>query len=170
VPRIAPGRARQSAPWPLVVRYSTIAGAGFGVFTDADLPCCLVFGPYQGSVATKTVDSSESGYGWQIRTSHDKNLCVDGADETLSNWMRFVNCPRSAAEVNLVAFQYHMQIYYRSVRPIQRGSELMVWYGDTYGRELGLPPMPQQHQQQQKQATTSAAEGFAHVGVVFRFG
>ncbi|XP_076049850.1 uncharacterized protein LOC143030576 [Oratosquilla oratoria] len=52
--------------------------------------------------------------------------------------MRYVNCSRNLRETNLVAFQYQGQIYYRTVTHINRGAELMVWYGDDYARELGI--------------------------------
>ena len=52
--------------------------------------------------------------------------------------MRFVNCARNEDEQNLLAFQYHGEIYYRTFKNIYAGSELLVWYGDQYARELGI--------------------------------
>ncbi|XP_053524675.1 histone-lysine N-methyltransferase PRDM9-like [Artibeus jamaicensis] len=49
----------------------------------------------------------------------------------------FVNCARDDEEQNLVAFQYHRQIFYRTCRVIRPGHELLVWCGDEYGQELG---------------------------------
>ena len=111
-------RARATIPWPLAIGPSKIPEAGSGVITNAKLPCCLVFGPYQGTMNDRTVNAEESGYGWQIRTLGDKPLCVDAADVTISNWMRYVNCPRHEKEVNLSAFQYKGQIYYKSTKSI----------------------------------------------------
>lgn len=51
---------------------------------------------------------------------------VDGHDECNSNWMRFVNCPRSEDEQDLVAFQYRGMIYYRTYKAISSGKELLV--------------------------------------------
>lgn len=51
---------------------------------------------------------------------------------------RYVNCARDDEEQNLVAFQYHRQIFYRTCRVIRPGCELLVWYGDEYGQELGI--------------------------------
>ena len=113
-------RARLTAPWPLAIGRSKIPGAGLGVISNAALPCCAVFGPYQGRIINKTVDSQESGYGWQIRTDDDNFYCVDAVDETVSNWMRFVNCPTSEEQVNLAAFQFKNQIYYKTLKPIGR--------------------------------------------------
>lgn len=52
--------------------------------------------------------------------------------------MRYVNCARSESEQNLVAFQHRGQIYYRSFKDIAPGTELLVWYGHDYGKELGI--------------------------------
>ena len=50
---------------------------------------------------------------------------------------RYVNCARDDEEQNLVAFQYHGQIFYRTCRVVRPGCELLVWCGDEYGQELG---------------------------------
>ena len=52
--------------------------------------------------------------------------------------MRFVNCARNEAEQNLISFQYHGDIYYRTIKHVTPGSELLVWYGEQYAKELGL--------------------------------
>ena len=64
---------------------------------------------------------------------------IDGKDERYGNWMRYVNCSRSKKEENVVAFQYHGQIYYRVCKYILPGTELLVWYGDEYAQDLGIP-------------------------------
>ena len=67
---------------------------------------------------------------------------IDGIDPARSNWMRFINCARNEEEQNLVAYQYHRQIYYRVYKEIDAGAEILVWYGDEYGAELGIPILP----------------------------
>ena len=51
---------------------------------------------------------------------------------------RYVNCARDDEEQNLVAFQYHGQIFYRTCQVVRPGCELLVWYGDEYGQDLGI--------------------------------
>ena len=116
----ADNRARLSAPWPLAIGKSKIVEAGLGVITNHSLSCCLVFGPYQGQLIMKKVDKEESGYGWQIRVEDNRPFCVDAVDETVSNWMRYVNCPTNADQCNLSSFQFKGQIYYKTTRPIER--------------------------------------------------
>jgi hypothetical protein len=52
--------------------------------------------------------------------------------------MRYVNCARNEDEQSMVAYQYKGQIFYRTFKDIYAGSELLVWYGDHYARELGI--------------------------------
>ena len=55
---------------------------------------------------------------------------------------RYINCSRSEAEQNLIAIQYHGFIFYRAFKHIQPNTELLVWYGKGYARELGLSLEP----------------------------
>ena len=63
---------------------------------------------------------------------------LDGGDEAHSNWMRFVNCSRCEDEQNLVAYQYRGEIYYRTYKSVNPGKELLVWYGESYAKDLGI--------------------------------
>ncbi|XP_069158755.1 uncharacterized protein [Procambarus clarkii] len=131
-------RARLTTPWPLSICPSKLKDAGLGVWTNAELTPRLVFGPYEGRILNNVQEGHESGYGWQLRGQGGGRTCVDGVDASVSNWMRYVNCSTSQMEANLAAFQYKRQIYYKTKGKINRGAELMVWYGDEYASELGL--------------------------------
>ena len=74
----------------------------------------------------------------QIAKSGKFKHFIDGADESYSNWMRFVNCARFEEEQNLMAFQLRGDIYYRSYKVIPPNTELLVWYGDDYAEDLGV--------------------------------
>ena len=78
---------------------------------------------------------------------------VDGADESCSNWMRFVNCSRCEEEQNLVAFQFRGDIYYRSYKTILPNTELMVWYGEKYAEDLGISTTQIDHDEETKGIT-----------------
>ena len=67
-----------------------------------------------------------------------RSYYIDGRSDKQSNWLRFINCARNVDEQNLIAFQYHGNIYYRSFKHIYSGNELYVWYGEQYARELGI--------------------------------
>ena len=51
---------------------------------------------------------------------------------------RYVNCAWDNEEQNLVALQYHGQIFYQTCQVVRLGCELLVWYRDEYGQELGI--------------------------------
>lgn len=38
----------------------------------------------------------------------------------------------------MVSFQFRGNIYYRTYKRIPPGNELLVWYGESYAKELGI--------------------------------
>ncbi|XP_062067955.1 histone-lysine N-methyltransferase PRDM9-like, partial [Lepus europaeus] len=133
-----PNRSVLSLPPGLRIGPSGIPEAGLGVWNEAsDLPLGLHFGPYEGQI-TEEEEAANSGYSWLITKGRNCYEYVDGKDSSWANWMRYVNCARNDEEQNLVAFQYHKQIFYRTCQVIKPGCELLVWYGDEYGQELGI--------------------------------
>ncbi|XP_072802989.1 histone-lysine N-methyltransferase PRDM7 isoform X2 [Vicugna pacos] len=138
VERGHPNRSALTLPPGLRIRPSGIPEAGLGVWNEAsDLPLGLHFGPYEGQI-TEDEEAANSGYSWLITKGRNCYEYVDGKDKSWANWMRYVNCARDDEEQNLVAFQYHRQIFYRTCRVVRPGCELLVWYGDEYGQELGI--------------------------------
>ncbi|XP_035869277.1 histone-lysine N-methyltransferase PRDM9-like [Phyllostomus discolor] len=132
-----PQRSALTLPPGLRIGPSCIPEAGLGVWNEAaDLPVGLHFGPYEGHI-TEDEEAAKSRYSWLIAKGRNCYEYVDGKDRSWANWMRYVNCARNDEEQNLVAFQYHRQIFYRTCRVIKPGSELLVWFGDEYGQELG---------------------------------
>uniref|UniRef100_A0A8C9DP89 PR/SET domain 7 n=1 Tax=Prolemur simus TaxID=1328070 RepID=A0A8C9DP89_PROSS len=107
-----PNRSTLSLPPGLKIRPSGIPQAGLGVWNEAsELPLGLHFGPYEGQV-TEDEEAAHSGYSWLITKGRNCYEYVDGKDDACANWMRYVNCARDEEEQNLVAFQYHRQIFY----------------------------------------------------------
>ncbi|XP_036907187.1 histone-lysine N-methyltransferase PRDM9-like [Sturnira hondurensis] len=132
-----PHRSALTLPPGLRIGPSGIPEAGLGVWNEAaDLPVGLHFGPYEGHI-TEDEEAAKSRYSWLIARGKNCYEYVDGKDKSWANWMRYVNCARDDEEQNLVAFQYHGQIFYRTCRLIRPGCELLVWCGDEYGQELG---------------------------------
>ncbi|KAJ8973011.1 hypothetical protein NQ317_004609 [Molorchus minor] len=104
---------------------------GQGVFALRDVRKGVQMGPYEGNMTR--VDTT-NGYAWKLR---DGKL-IDAGDETNSNWMRYVNCARNANEQNAVAFQYRGELYYRTCKEVRKGEELLVFYGQSFARILGI--------------------------------
>ncbi|XP_035873660.1 histone-lysine N-methyltransferase PRDM9-like isoform X3 [Phyllostomus discolor] len=132
-----PHRSALTLPPGLRIGPSSIPEAGLGVWNEvADLPLGLHFGPYEGHI-TEDEEAAKSRYCWLITKGRNCYEYVDVKDRSWANWMRYVNCARDDEEQNLVAFQYHGQIFYRTCQVIRPGCELLVWFGDEYGQELG---------------------------------
>ncbi|XP_037367623.1 histone-lysine N-methyltransferase PRDM9-like isoform X2 [Talpa occidentalis] len=133
-----PDRSALTLPPGLRIGPSSIPEAGLGVWNEvSNLPLGLHFGPYEGHI-TEDEEAANSGYSWLITKGRNCYEYVDGKDKSWANWMRYVNCARDEEEQNLVAFQYHRQIFYRTCQVVRPGQELLVWYGDEYGQELGI--------------------------------
>ena len=122
---------------------------GQGVFNRGKfIPEGTLFGPYTGNFipAAEYVEvekaGMESGNAWEIRDKDNKKT-VGFIDPGMKpdpkvHWMSKVNCACTASEQNLVGFQLAGQVYYRAIVGIRVGRELLVFYGETYARGLGI--------------------------------
>ncbi|KAI1709141.1 histone-lysine N-methyltransferase PRDM9 [Ditylenchus destructor] len=135
-----PARALRTLPGYLFVATSSIPNAGKGVFSKVDIPVGVVYGPYEGILRKDQRRAECDGYSWEIKHGSE-TVYVDGRDARYANWMRFINSSRFEAEQNLIAFQYGGSVYYRVFRPIDREKELLVWYGESFGKALGVNTM-----------------------------
>ena len=124
--------------------------AGLGVFNKGTgkIPEGTLFGPYSGKFipvsAYQDVEKQgkESGNGWEVKDKEGKKV-VGYIDPGLHpdpevHWMSKVNCAMDVNDQNLVGFQLAGQIYYRALKDIPTGRELLVYYGDNYAIGLGI--------------------------------
>lgn len=63
---------------------------------------------------------------------------MDSADPTNSNWLRYVNSPRTDAEENVLPVDCIRNVFYVVSRNIAPKTELMVSYGSNYDENLGI--------------------------------
>jgi hypothetical protein len=75
---------------------------------------------------------------FQVYADGKPSHWVDAINSSKSNWMRYVNCARTEAEQNIMAYQHKGEIFYRTFTPITPGTELLTWYGMDYAKELGI--------------------------------
>ncbi|XP_071318149.1 histone-lysine N-methyltransferase PRDM9 [Trachinotus anak] len=122
-----PQRALLTLPYGLMIGRSSIPKAGIGVISHGPIVSPgMHFGPYEGEVTTSE-NAMSSDFSWEIHKGKHDYEYIDGARETHSNWMRYVNCARNKDETNLLAVQYKGSILFHCCRTIQPGDELMVW-------------------------------------------
>lgn len=61
---------------------------------------------------------------------------VDGHDDSNTSWLKNVRFAQNKTEQNLAAFQHRRNIYYLTIKPIEPGNELLVWYDEQYIKEV----------------------------------
>jgi hypothetical protein len=122
---------------------------GDGVINKGRLiPEGVLFGPYTGKFIPYKVykkaenANKESGYAWELRdecSGKTVGYIDPGVNPDPQNhWMAKVNCPNKTEDQNLIGFQLGRQIYYRVIKDIPHGTELLVWYGDGFAKALGI--------------------------------
>nr|XP_022289589.1 uncharacterized protein LOC111101409 [Crassostrea virginica] len=130
-------RANLSTIQGFSLKLSSIPGAGMGAWTDQFVPRYTVLGVYEGVIHTR--DSDDDLYLWQVdKQGSNGTYVIDAADPSCSNWLRFVNSPTKVSEENVIPVSCEGIIFYMTTRDVEPGTELLVWYGDSYGRFLGV--------------------------------
>lgn len=138
---IAPVAKSNMADWPPYISKgaSRIPGAGWGIYAIQTIPKGMKLGTYKGELFKRALDADlDSAYIWEINVSDKIVWFVDAKDPRKSNWTRYVNCPRNTREENVQAKEEDRKIVYYSTRTIYPGEELYVWYGPSYGEQLGI--------------------------------
>ncbi|XP_078615109.1 uncharacterized protein LOC144884094 [Branchiostoma floridae x Branchiostoma japonicum] len=109
-----------------------------GVWCKRSIPKSVKYGPFKGEKKKKS-QVTNPDYMWEIRTGKGW-FCVDASDPTKGNWMRYVNSARYFEEQNIVALQQHQRIYYKTIKEIKPGEELLCWFNssDTAQQELAM--------------------------------
>ncbi|XP_070820056.1 putative histone-lysine N-methyltransferase PRDM6 [Chaetodon trifascialis] len=123
---------------------STVPGLGYGICAAQRIPQGTWIGPFQG--VPLLLDKLQSGairnsrHLWEIYDA-DGTLqhFIDGNDPSKSSWMRYIRCARHCGEQNMMVVQYRSCIFYRACMDIPRGTELLVWYNDSYTSFFGIP-------------------------------
>ncbi|XP_078367928.1 putative histone-lysine N-methyltransferase PRDM6 [Oculina patagonica] len=133
--------ALKSLPPEVCLCASSVTGTGYGICAKRTIPVGAWIGPYEGTFVKPEELSSatDTSYMWEIFKGGKLVGFVDGSDEKVSSWMRFIRCARHRGEQNLFAFQYLGKVYYRSFKTILPGQEMLVWYDEKYPQYLGVP-------------------------------
>ncbi|XP_064648824.1 PR domain zinc finger protein 12-like [Lineus longissimus] len=136
-------------PTPPQIRIakSLIPGEALGVFTSCWIKEGTEMGPFLGKAVPleKVNHTTHRGNMWEVfdesgRITH----FIDGDQEVPRCWISYVNCARMDEEQNLELIQVGQEIYYRALKSIPPGQELLIWYGRRHSLYLGLPGIPAQ--------------------------
>ncbi|XP_068727351.1 PR domain zinc finger protein 14-like [Montipora capricornis] len=111
-----------------------------GVFCGQPrIPKGTRYGPFTGNtILPKEIKSQDNNSVWEIFQDGELTHYVDGAGDR-RNWMKYVNCARHDGEQNLVLVQEEGEVFYEVCKEIAEGCELLVWYGDSYLKYMGIP-------------------------------
>ncbi|XP_070693102.1 PR domain zinc finger protein 2 [Pempheris klunzingeri] len=106
---------------------SAINQSRIGVWATRVIPKGKRFGPFVGEKKKRSQVTSNV-YMWEVYFPTRGWMCVDATDPMKGNWLRYVNWARSSEEQNLFPIEINRAIYYKVLRPIGPGEELLVWY------------------------------------------
>ncbi|KAM9688060.1 histone-lysine N-methyltransferase PRDM16 isoform 1-T1 [Trichechus inunguis] len=123
------------------LRESSIPGAGLGIWAKKKMEVGERFGPYM--VAPRTT-LKETDFGWeQILTDSEvssqegcikkisedlggEKFCVDANQTGAGSWLKYIRVAYSCDDQNLTMCQINEQIYYKVIKDIEPGEELLV--------------------------------------------
>ncbi|KAM3621758.1 uncharacterized protein V6R79_015559 [Siganus canaliculatus] len=122
-----PAHVWKGLPDGLSLGPSAVNQSRVGVWATQSIPKGKRFGPFVGEKKKRSQVTSNV-YMWEVYFPARGWMCVDATDPMKGNWLRYVNWARSSDEQNLFPLEINRAIYYKVLRPIGPGEELLVWY------------------------------------------
>ncbi|EDL81269.1 rCG30788 [Rattus norvegicus] len=122
------------------LRESSIPGAGLGIWAKRKMEIGERFGPYM--VAPRAA-LKEADFGWEMLTDTEvssqescikkiseglgsEKFCVDANQAGAGSWLKYIRVACSCDDQNLAMCQINEQIYYKVIKDIEPGEELLV--------------------------------------------
>ncbi|XP_049733635.1 histone-lysine N-methyltransferase PRDM16 isoform X5 [Elephas maximus indicus] len=143
------------------LRESSIPGAGLGIWAKKKMEVGERFGPYV--VAPRTT-LKETDFGWeQILTDSEvssqegclkkisedlggEKFCVDANQTGAGSWLKYIRVAYSCDDQNLTMCQINEQIYYKVIKDIEPGEELLVHMKEgAYSLGTMPPSLDEEH-------------------------
>ncbi|XP_076021488.1 PR domain zinc finger protein 1 isoform X2 [Genypterus blacodes] len=158
-------RAERSLPRNLALKRGPNSAEVLGVMSKELIPPGTRFGPLVGESYTdeSLLKDANRKYFWRVFSNGHLHHILDGLNEEQSNWMRYVNPARCVEEQNMIACQSGVEIFFYTIKPLQPGRELLVWYCAEFAQRCNYPPLCQlvteSFEQSQAQGKTAAKRG-----------
>ena len=142
----------------LVVKKSTIPGAGKGLFTRVSIPKDTRIVEYKGRITVwkEVANDSDNGYIYSVNSKH-----VIDAKRTLSALARYANDARGLTRIkgitnNCDYINDGTRVYITSKRAIDAGEEILVSYGKEYWDVIRENIKKDEKESRKKENDTSA--------------
>ncbi|XP_077007348.1 PR domain zinc finger protein 2 isoform X2 [Tamandua tetradactyla] len=114
---------------------SAVDRARIGVWATKPILKGKKFGPFVGD-KKKRSQVKNNVYMWEVYYPNLGWMCIDATDPQKGNWLRYVNWACSGEEQNLFPLEINRAIYYKTLKPIAPGEELLVWYNGEDNPEI----------------------------------
>ncbi|XP_069039755.1 histone-lysine N-methyltransferase PRDM16 isoform X5 [Lepisosteus oculatus] len=140
-------------PNDLELRESSIPGAGLGIWAKKKIGFGERFGPYTGMQNATVKDTT---FGWeQMLNDHEvtsQDGCIKKIGDDLGNvkfcmdasngsWLKYVRVAPTLEEQNLTVCHFNGdQIYYKAIKEIEAGEELLIYMKDGAFPEGSMAP------------------------------
>ncbi|XP_077977667.1 LOW QUALITY PROTEIN: PR domain zinc finger protein 13-like [Glandiceps talaboti] len=113
------------------------------VWTSTEIPSGVQFGPFEGDLKIGTIkDNRESPFMLEVRYKDGRMTSVSGPDDGSMRWMRFISPARDQHEQNVEAVRKDDgRVFFRTIRGVLKGEELLVWYGAVFVESMGIPSL-----------------------------
>ncbi|KAL3862204.1 hypothetical protein ACJMK2_008191 [Sinanodonta woodiana] len=118
-------------PDSIELKASSVASGCVGAWSVWPIGKDTVFGPYVGDIKKgKDLEDINYRYAWEVFDLETFGLLhvIDATDPSKGNWMRYVNCARYFEEQNIISVQQENQVYYKAIKNIEPGEELLTWF------------------------------------------
>ncbi|XP_069774625.1 histone-lysine N-methyltransferase PRDM16 isoform X7 [Narcine bancroftii] len=125
-------------PSDFELKESSIPGAGLGIWAKKKHEVGEKFGPYAG---IQRVTLKDPNFGWEIVDElGNVKFCIDANQAGSGNWLKYIHSAHSYNHQNLVACQINDQIYYKVIKEVKAGDELLVFMKDGVYPDGTMPP------------------------------
>ncbi|XP_076451849.1 uncharacterized protein LOC143287615 [Babylonia areolata] len=120
------------------LKESLVASKAQGVFCKEPISVDSKFGPFVGEIITKDeLDKKEKDidyrFAWQVSDNKTSQILhvVNATVPEKGNWMRYVKSARFFEEQNIMSVQEGSEIFYKALKDIKPGEELLTWFETT---------------------------------------
>lgn len=118
-------------PCGIELKVSLVDTSRIGTFTVNDIKKDTEFGPYLGRIVyDKDNEDIDPKYSWEVFDLKTFKYLhtIDATNEADGNWMRYICCARYFEEQNIVSMQNGTDVYYKALKDIASGEELLTWF------------------------------------------